>query len=71
MYLLTNERYKTYQMGFSFGHLGHGPGVGLSGTVRWGRGGGGGAGGSKEFFFRNSTRFRALGPWGGVKNLIF
>ena len=26
---LTNERYKTYQTGFSFGHLGHAPGVGL------------------------------------------
>ena len=45
MYLLTNERYKTYQMGFSFGGLGHGPGVGLRGTV----GGGGGLGG--QFFF--------------------
>ena len=31
--LLTNERYKTYQTGFSFGHLGHAPGVGLGGTV--------------------------------------
>ena len=30
--LLTNERYKTYQMGFSFGRLGHAPGVGLGGT---------------------------------------
>ena len=35
--LLTNERYKTYQTGFSFRHLG--PGVGL-----WG------AGGSKIIF---------------------
>ena len=33
MCLLTNERYKTYQTGFSFGHLGHAPGVGLWGTV--------------------------------------
>ena len=32
--VLTNERYKTYQMGFSFCHLGHVPGVGL-----WGIGG--------------------------------
>ena len=24
--VLTNERYKTYQMGFSFCHLGHAPG---------------------------------------------
>ena len=31
--LLTNERYKTYQMGLSFGSLGHAPGVGLGGTV--------------------------------------
>ena len=31
--LLTNERYKTYQTGFSFGRLGHAPGVGLRGTV--------------------------------------
>ena len=33
MCLLTHERYKIYQMGFSFGHLGHAPGVGLGGTV--------------------------------------
>ena len=33
MYLLTHERYKTYQTGYSFGHLGHAPGVGLGGTV--------------------------------------
>ena len=41
--LLTNERYKTYQTGFSFGRLGHAPGVGLGGTmgVEW----------SKKFFF--------------------
>ena len=30
---LTNERYKTYQTGFSFGCLGHAPGVGLGRTV--------------------------------------
>ena len=47
MYLLTNERYKTYQMGFSIGRLGHGPKVGLRGTV----GGGGGGGGGIKFFF--------------------
>ena len=46
--LLTNERYKTYHTGFSFGCLGHAPGVGLGGTV-----GGWGC----QFFFRNSTRF--------------
>ena len=33
MCLLTSERYKTYQTGFSFGRLGHAPGVGLRGTV--------------------------------------
>ena len=27
--VLTNERYKTYQMGISFCRLGHAPGVGL------------------------------------------
>ena len=32
--VLTNERYKTYQTGFSFCPLGHAPGVGL-----WGAGG--------------------------------
>ena len=32
MCLLTNERYITYQMGFSFGRLGHVPGLGLVGA---------------------------------------
>ena len=36
--LLTKERYKAYQTGFSFGRLGYAPGVGLGGT-----GGGGGS----------------------------
>ena len=40
--LLTNERYKTYQTGFSFPCLGHAPGVGLGDTV--------GGWGSKNFF---------------------
>ena len=31
MCLLTNERYKTYQTGFSFGRLGHAPGGGTWG----------------------------------------
>ena len=31
--LLTNERCKTYQKGFSLGRLGHTPGVELGGTV--------------------------------------
>ena len=43
MCLLTNERYKTYQTGFSFGRLGHAPGVGLGGTV--------GGCGVKNYFF--------------------
>ena len=34
MCVLTNERYKTYQTGFSLCSLGHAPGVGL-----WGAGG--------------------------------
>ena len=33
MCLLTNERYKIYQMRFSFDRLGHALGVGLGGTV--------------------------------------
>ena len=49
MCLLTNERYKTYQTGFSFGRLGHAPGVGLRGTL--GGLGGGGLGGVKKFVF--------------------
>ena len=58
MCLLTNERYKTYQTGFSFGRLGHAPGVGLGGTM-------GALGGSKKNF-RNSTRFDVWvpTPWG-------
>ena len=40
--VLTNERYKTYQTGFSFCRLGHAPGVGLRGT--------GGAQGVKKNF---------------------
>ena len=41
--VLTNERYKTYQTGFSFCPLGHAPGVGL-----WNAGG---AKGVKKFVF--------------------
>ena len=51
-----NQRYKTYQTGFSFGRLGHAPGIGLGG-YRGGLGGGGGGGGVKKVFFRNSNRF--------------
>ena len=42
---LTNERYKTYQMGFSFCPLGHAPGVGLRGA--------GAAQGLKNIFFKH------------------
>ena len=50
---LTNERYKTYQTGFSFHRLGHTPGVRLRGTVGGGGGGGGGGwGGGQNFFFQ-------------------
>ena len=46
---LTNERYKTYQTGFSFCCLGHDPGVGI-----WGAGGVGRCpGGSKIIFFKH------------------
>ena len=40
--VLTNERYKTYQTGFSFCPLGHAPGMGLRGA--------GGAQGVKKNF---------------------
>ena len=40
--VLTNERYKTYQMGFLFCYLGPAPGVGLLGT-----------GGAQEVIFSN------------------
>ena len=42
--VLANEKYKTYQTGFSFCPLGHAPGVGL-----WGAGGAQGA----NFFFKH------------------
>ena len=37
--VLTNERYKTYQTGFSFCPLGHAPGVHDPGVGLWGAGG--------------------------------
>ena len=43
--ILTNERYKTYQMVFFFCRLGHAPGVGLWGTE--------GTQGGQTFFFSN------------------
>ena len=43
--VITNERYKTYQMGFLFCLLGHAPGVGLWGT--------GGIQGVKQIFFKH------------------
>ena len=68
--LLTNERFKTFQTGFSFGRLGHAPGVGLGGTI-------GGLGSKIVFFFFQiqpvlvcELHFfgpRLLGPWGGAK----
>ena len=77
VFLLTNERYKTYQTGFSFGRLGHAPGVGLGDT--------GGLRGQKNLYPKfNKIWFvsylhewhmqrhhflgpRPLGPWGGAK----
>ena len=81
--VLTNERYKTYQTGFSFCPLGHAPGVGL-----WGAGGAQGV--KKKFFFQtwscgisnqrgwqaeqNASKIFILGsnwwPWGEVKGQI-
>ena len=75
--LLTIERYKTYQTGFTFCRLGHAPGVGLGGTV-------GGWGVQKRFpkfnqiwcvsYLRewhmqlhNFLGPRLLGPLGGAK----
>ena len=43
--VLKNERYKTYQTGFSFCCLGHAPGVGL--WCAWG------AQGFKKYFFKH------------------
>ena len=45
LYVLTNERYKTYQTGFYFCCLGHAPGVRLSGA--------GGAEGGQILFLSN------------------
>ena len=76
MCLLRNERYKTYQTGFSFRSLGHAPGVGLAGTV--------GGWGVKFFseiqpdlvcelltsMAHATAQFlgpHPLGPWGGAK----
>ena len=76
--VLPNERYKTYQTGFSFCRLGHDPGVGLRGA--------GVPRGSKHFFSKmvmwhikltgmtsrqNASKIFILGsnwrPWGEVK----
>ena len=78
MCILTHEKYKTYQTGFSFGRLGHAQGSDLG--VR------GGLGGGVKFFFAKFNQFwcvsylhewhmhrhrflgpRPLGPWGGAK----
>ena len=79
MCLSTNERYKTYQTGFSFGRLGHAPGVGLGGTV-------GCRGPRKKIpeiqpnlvcelheWHMQGHNFlgpHSLGPWGGAKSQI-
>ena len=81
MCLLTHERYKTYQTGFSFGRLGHAPGVGLRGTV--------GGLGVKIFFISKFNQIwcvsylhewhmhrrhflgpHPLGPWEGSKGQL-
>ena len=78
VFVLTNERYKTYQTGFSFCPLDHATGVGLWGAE--------GAEGVKKFFFSNmvmwhikSTRmtrmqvkFSSLGQTGdlGVRSKV-
>ena len=81
MCLLRNERYKTYQTGFSFGRLGHAPGVG-----HYLFGGAMGGWGSTFFFFPKFNQIwcvsylherhmhrhnylgpRPLGPLGGAK----
>ena len=49
MCLLTNERYYTYETGFTFSRLGHAPGVGLEGVQGGWRG--------SVFVFQNSTKF--------------
>ena len=46
MCVLTNERYKTYQSGFSLCRLGHAPGVGLGGA-------GFAQGVKNDFFFKH------------------
>ena len=43
MCLLTNEKYKAYQTGFSFRRLGHAPGAGHEGVQ--------GGWGLKKYFF--------------------
>ena len=74
--VLTNERYKTYQTGFSFCPLCHAPGVGL-----WGAGGAQGV--KKNFFFKHGHvvhqingdaqgwDFGALGVPRGSKKIFF
>ena len=83
MYLLTYVRYITYQTGFSFGCLGHAQGWDLG--VPWGLGGGGQnifflkfnqiwcVSYLHELHMQrhNFLGPQPLGPWGGVKNIIF
>ena len=53
MCVLTNERYKTYQTGFSFCRLGHAPGVGLRGA--------GGCPGSQKIFKHGHVAYQIDG----------
>ena len=75
--VLTNERYKTFQTGFSFYCLDHAPGVGFGAGVPW----------WSKFFFSNMVMWHikstgmmrnapGMGLWGtggalGVKYLFF
>ena len=55
VWALTNERYKTYQTGFSFCRLGHAQGVGLRGA--------GVTRGSKMIFFSNMVTWHIKSTW--------
>ena len=66
MCILTNDRYKTYETGFSFVRLGHAPGVGLGGTV-------GGCGVKKKFLpkFNQIWCVSYLHEWHMQQHTIF
>ena len=63
--VLTNERYKTYQTGFSLISLGHAPGVGLWGT-------GGAQVVKKKKFKHGQVKFSSEGQAGdlGVRSKV-